>query len=159
MTFMLVEIIRFYFPATRAVYIFWSCVGETDTGESEVGIALLLPHADAKAAGSLAHSDARFELEKRPGQSVDLVNLRNVSTVFRKEIIASGRRVGSYQDVRTGDHPRLSTQIVSLGGRSGSGGVAGAGTETRPGNGRGAGLVPRRPRGRGCGRDPGAAAS
>ena len=93
MTFIPVEIIRFYFPASQAVYIFGSCVDETDTGESDVDIALLLPHAEAKTAGSLALSDARFELEKRLGRSVDLVNLRNVSTVFQKEIIASGRRV------------------------------------------------------------------
>ena len=88
-----VEIIRSYFPAAQAVYIFGSCVDETDTRESDVDIALLLPHTESKAAGSLALSDVRFDLEKRLGRSVDLVNLRIVSTVFQKEIVASGLRV------------------------------------------------------------------
>ncbi len=38
-------------------------------------------------------SDLRFDLEAELGRTVDLVNLREVNTVFQKEIIVDGRRI------------------------------------------------------------------
>lgn len=56
-------------------------------------IALLLPHNAAKTAGPLVMSPLRFSLEKHLHRPMDLVNLRRVSTVFQKEIIAKGIRM------------------------------------------------------------------
>lgn len=81
------------FPRIQAVYLFGSCADAADTKDSDIDISLLLPHEEAKAAGSLVMSPLRFELENRLGRKVDLVNLRLVSTVFQKEIIASENRV------------------------------------------------------------------
>jgi len=87
------EIMLEAYPDLKAVYLFGSCADGTETPASDVDIALLIPHAEAKAAGHLAMSPLRFSLEKHLHRSVDLVNLRLVSTVFQKEIIAGGTRV------------------------------------------------------------------
>ncbi len=50
-------------------------------------IALLLPHGQANKEKDLILSDCRFELERVLNKEVDLLNARQVSTVFQKEII------------------------------------------------------------------------
>lgn len=92
------EMIQNAFPSLTAVYLFGSCAAGEESPESDVDIALLLPHADAKTAGHLSMDPLRFDLEKHLHRKVDLVNLRLVSTVFQKEIIATGMRVFSTQD-------------------------------------------------------------
>jgi uncharacterized protein len=56
-----------------------------------VDIAVLLDPEEAKAAGSFAMSDLHLDLERLLGKDVDLINLRQVNTVFRHEIIQTGR--------------------------------------------------------------------
>ena len=56
-------------------------------------IALLLPPEKVREAGPLALGPLWFELERRLGKTVDLINLRQVSTVFQKEIIMADRRI------------------------------------------------------------------
>ena len=56
-------------------------------------IALLLPPEQAKTKRMLAMSPLCSELGSLLGKAVDLVNLRVVSTVFQKEIIAADRRI------------------------------------------------------------------
>ncbi len=80
------------FPSLTAAYLFGSGATGEELPESDVDIALLLPHTEAKAAGHLAMDPLRFSLEKHFNRKVDLVNLRLVSTVFQKEIIATGLR-------------------------------------------------------------------
>jgi len=58
-----------------------------------VDIALLLPPEQAKTKRMLAMSPLCSELGSLLGKAVDLVNLRVVSTVFQKEIIAADRRI------------------------------------------------------------------
>jgi predicted nucleotidyltransferase len=85
-----IELIRAFFPAAQAIYLFGSCCVGTETRESDADIALLLPHQASRSTGSLAMSPLRFQLEKELKRTVDLVNLRLVSTVFQKEIIGGG---------------------------------------------------------------------
>lgn len=80
-------------PDAQAVYIFGSYATNDEWPDSDVDIALLLPPVKAKTAGSLAMSDLRFELEAFLKKTVDLINVRRVSTVFQKEIIFAGRRI------------------------------------------------------------------
>lgn len=80
-----------YFPDLQAIYLFGSFGTVYDTATSDVDLALLLPVSRAKAVGSLAMHDLRFELEAQLQKEVDLINLRKVSTVFQKEIIAADR--------------------------------------------------------------------
>ena len=87
------EIVLKHYPTVQAMYLFGSYAAEVQRPGSDVDIALLLPYRIAKQVGSLAMSDLRFELESALARDVDIVNLRRVSTVFQKEIIAEGSRV------------------------------------------------------------------
>lgn len=108
------ELVLDRFPDTQALYLFGSARtilarGDGGSASASVGgdrapqgvrrqggntndidLALLLPPLRAKEIGTLAFSDLRFELEKRLGRDVDLINLRRSSTVFQNEVIASG---------------------------------------------------------------------
>jgi uncharacterized protein len=58
-----------------------------------VDIALLLPPEQAKASRMLAMSPLCSELGSLLEKPVDLINLREVYTVFQKEIISADRRI------------------------------------------------------------------
>ena len=80
-------IITTHFPAVQGVYLFGSeAVGEAGP-HSDVDIAVLLPHAEAKEVGDLSASPCWLALTEALKREVDLVNARTVSTVFQKEII------------------------------------------------------------------------
>jgi len=81
------------FPSVQAVYLFGSTVDGQQRRESDIDIAILLPPVQARRAGSLSMSPLHQRLESALSRSVDLVNLREVSTVFQNEIIASGERI------------------------------------------------------------------
>lgn len=87
----IVETVRRYYPEVEAVYLFGSHGTPDAREDSDVDIALLLPPAEAKAAGGLYHSKCREELERVLSRPVDLINLRRVNTVFRHEIVWEGR--------------------------------------------------------------------
>ena len=82
-----------YYPDVQAVYLFGSYGTNQAWADSDIDIAVLLPHEKSSQAGSLAMSDLRFELEKELGKGVDLINLRGVCTVVQKEIVAADRRI------------------------------------------------------------------
>jgi len=81
------------YPETQAIYLFGSYGTENEWPDSDVDIALLLPPEQAKASRMLAMSPLCAELGSLLEKPVDLINLRIVSTVFQKEIIASDRRI------------------------------------------------------------------
>ena len=83
------------YPQTQAVYLFGSFDTEEESPVSDVDIAILLPHAEARQVGSLTMSDLRFHLEQLLRRDVDLINLRQVSTVLQKEVVAAERRIYS----------------------------------------------------------------
>jgi predicted nucleotidyltransferase len=89
----IIETVLQHYPDVQAVYLFGSYDTEQEWPNSDVDIALLLPPATAREAGSLALSPPGFELERLLGKPVDLINLRSVSTVFQKEIIMADRRI------------------------------------------------------------------
>lgn len=80
-------------PNTQAIYLFGSFGTENEWPNSDVDIALLLPHSTAKTVGSFLMSELQVDLETLLKKEVDLINLRQVSTVFQKEIIANNRRI------------------------------------------------------------------
>ena len=73
--------------------VFGSFARGEERPDSDVDIAVLFAPQQAKAAGSLALSDLRFELEAALKKEVDLINLRRVPTVLQKEVIAADRRI------------------------------------------------------------------
>jgi len=89
----LIEAVTSHYPDVQAIYLFGSWGTEYMREESDVDIALLLPHKKAKESKSLQMSPLQFELEKLFKRNVDLINLRQVSTVLQKEIILAERRM------------------------------------------------------------------
>ena len=78
------------YPEVQGIYLYGSAAEGGLGADSDVDIAVLLPHRRANAAGSLAMSEARFELEHMLGRPVDLVNARTSPAVLQKEIVATG---------------------------------------------------------------------
>jgi len=80
-------------PDLEAMYVFGSRAAGTPHPGSDCDIAVLLPPQVAHSAGTLALSDLHQHLERRLRRDVDVVNLRLASTVFAKEVIATGERI------------------------------------------------------------------
>lgn len=82
------------YSVTQSIYLFGSWGTEHQTPHSDLDIAVLLPHKTAKHIDpwewlTLSQKLASIaEVEK-----VDLINLRQVDTVLRKEVIAANRRI------------------------------------------------------------------
>ena len=81
------------YPAAQAIYLFGTHGTADEWPDSDVDIALLLPPDEAKRGGHMALSKARVAIERLLGKDVDLINLRQVSTVFQKEIVMAERRI------------------------------------------------------------------
>lgn len=80
------------YPQTQAIYLFGSAQDSISLAK-DVDLALLLPPLEAKEAGPLSLTDLVIKLENLLQKPVDLINLRLVSVVFRKEIIFNGLRI------------------------------------------------------------------
>lgn len=89
----IIETILRRHPGTQAIYLFGSWGAENEWPDSDVDIALLLPPEQAKALGLSDLIKTQTELSDRLGRSVDLLNLRLVSTVFQKEVVMADRRI------------------------------------------------------------------
>lgn len=81
------------FPSVQAIYCFGSQIEGLTHKNSDVDVGLLLPHEEAKRTGPLAFSDLRWELEDHFKTLVDIINIRLVNVVFRKEIVMTGSRI------------------------------------------------------------------
>lgn len=81
------------YPRVQAVYLFGSTVNGEQREGSDIDIAVLLPPEQARHVGSMLMGALQERLESALGRSADLINLREVSTVFQNEIIASGQRI------------------------------------------------------------------
>jgi predicted nucleotidyltransferase len=87
----LVKIVLQFYPYIQGIYLFGSYETEDEWPDSDVDIALLFMPEQAKKENTLALSPCRFALEEFLKKDVDLVNIRQVSTVFQKEIIFFSR--------------------------------------------------------------------
>ncbi len=89
----IVEIILKRYPEVQAIYLFGTYGTEDEWPDSDVDISLLFSPAAAKGIENLFMGDCRREIGSFLKKDVDLINLRMVSTVFQKEIIANGRLI------------------------------------------------------------------
>ncbi|MCU0615051.1 MAG: nucleotidyltransferase domain-containing protein [Desulfobacterales bacterium] len=85
----IISIVLMHYPAIQGIYLFGSHASGNQWPDSDIDIALLLPHEQAKIEKNLFFSRCRFDLEDALEKPVDLVNARMVSTVLMKEIIFS----------------------------------------------------------------------
>ncbi len=88
-----IRIILENYPDVQGIYVFGSHDTEDEWPDSDMDIGLLLPPQQAKETSLPALSSCRAVLADSVQKDVDLVNLRQVSTVFQKEIIATGRLI------------------------------------------------------------------
>jgi predicted nucleotidyltransferase len=86
----IIRIILKHYPDTIAVLLFGSFGTPDARPDSDTDIALLFPYGDKRDPG---FSDCRVELEELLGRTVDLVDLREVSTVFQNEILNTAREL------------------------------------------------------------------
>ncbi len=90
----IVATISKYYPDVQAVYLFGSYGTDDYRPGSDLDVAVLLPVHIAGQVDFWEWTDVSNELAGITGVSkVDLINLRRVSTVFRKEIIMAERRI------------------------------------------------------------------
>jgi predicted nucleotidyltransferase len=87
------ETILGHYPEAQAIYIYGSYASGDARQDSDVDIGLLLPSTQAKQISALDLADCRFALEEALGKTVDLLNLRRVSTVLQKEVTCKGRLI------------------------------------------------------------------
>jgi predicted nucleotidyltransferase len=82
-----------FYPDAQAIYLFGTFGTVDERQDSDADIALLLPPELAKSTRNLMISPLHEELEELLKKKVDLLNLRHISTVFKKEVVMAGRRI------------------------------------------------------------------
>lgn len=87
------HIVLQYYQSAQAIYIFGSYQTENEWPDSDVDIAILLPHDAAKRERLIAISDCRYRLEDVLKKEIDLLNVRLISTVFQFQIVSTGRLI------------------------------------------------------------------
>jgi uncharacterized protein len=83
------DIILSYYPGIQGIYFFGSYGTKEIHSESDIDIALLLPYQTSKNELLQTSTDCVQFLKEKFGRSIDLVNIRETSTVFQNEIINS----------------------------------------------------------------------
>jgi uncharacterized protein len=89
----ILRIILEHYPAVQAIYLFGTSGTVYERPDSDVDIAILLPPEEASRQPQLVLTPCHVALETTLRRPVDLVNIRQVSTVFQNEIIATGQRL------------------------------------------------------------------
>lgn len=89
----IIQTLRDDYPNIQAIYLFGSWETADEWPDSDVDIALLLPPDEAKTLDLRRLIDSQTRLESVLRKPVDLLNARQVSTVFQKEIVMADRRI------------------------------------------------------------------
>lgn len=89
----IVAVILAHFPQVQAIYMFGSYGTDHEWPQSDVDIALLLPIKDAKTTDFFALGELLAPLQRLFHKKIDLLNLRQVSTVFQFQVIAADRKI------------------------------------------------------------------
>jgi uncharacterized protein len=103
----IVDTVLAVYPDTQAIYLFGSYGTADEWPDSDVDIALLLPPVAAKEAGSLLLGELHLALQSLLNKEVDLLNLRQVSTVMQKEVVFGGRRIFCADEYATAEFEML----------------------------------------------------
>ncbi|MGM0914201.1 MAG: type VII toxin-antitoxin system MntA family adenylyltransferase antitoxin [Pseudomonadota bacterium] len=84
-----IEYLREALPELQAIYLFGSQATGHATEQSDADIAILLP----KSLSAARRWALAGELAERLNREVDLVDLRQASTVFQQQVLSEGRRL------------------------------------------------------------------
>ncbi len=81
-------------PHTQAIYLYGTWGTEYQRRDSDLDIAVLLPHDEAKVVDFWKWAELSVDVSRIAGtQKSDLINLRTAPVILRKEIIAADRRM------------------------------------------------------------------
>lgn len=86
-----VQVIKKAFPTTISVYVFGSFGTEYETSASDLDLAVLFPGEEK--ISNLDLWDVSQKIASAIDRDVQLVELQSASTVFRFEILTSGKRI------------------------------------------------------------------
>ncbi len=100
-----------HYPNVQGIYLFGSYGTADEWPDSDVDIALLLPPLEAKEAGTFVMSKLHSVLESLLRKDVDLINLRLVSTVLQKEVVAADRRIYTGDEYAAGEFEMLTLSL------------------------------------------------
>lgn len=89
----LVEQILAHLPDTQAIYLFGSHADGTDTDQSDLDLAVLLPPQRAYTTDQQLWWHLTEELGDLVSAPVDLINFYRASTVFQVQIMRTGQRI------------------------------------------------------------------
>jgi predicted nucleotidyltransferase len=89
----LIETVLTQYPYTQAIYLFGSWGTPDEWPNSDLDMAVLLPPDQSKAVDFWSWIDLSTRLGEIVRKQVDLLNLRQVSTVFQKEVVMADRRI------------------------------------------------------------------
>jgi len=87
----IVRIILEHYPSAQAIYLFGTYGTTDEWPDSDVDLAVLLPPERGRRQPHLMLTPCHYALADALGKSVDLLNVREISTVLQKEIVQSGR--------------------------------------------------------------------
>lgn len=81
-------------PNTQAIYLYGSWGTPEQWPTSDIDLAVLLPPVESKTLDIMAWLGLSVELAHIAGvQKADLINLRKVGALLRKEVVAADRRI------------------------------------------------------------------
>jgi len=81
-------------PNAQAIYLYGSWGTPEQWPTSDIDLAVLLPPVESKTVDMWAWLGLSVELARIAGvEKADLINLRQVSALLRKEVIAADRRI------------------------------------------------------------------
>lgn len=104
---LIVRIVLEHYPSVQAIYLFGTNGTSYEWPGSDVHIALLLPPTEAGNSPHLILTPCHDALEETLRKSVDLLNARRLSTVFQKEIVATGRILYLHDEVAVAEFEML----------------------------------------------------
>ena len=102
----IIEAVTHVLPNFKLLYLFGSQANSTSTTQSDIDLAVLLPHQLCPIE--------RFELQEKLAhqfkQDVDLVDLLSASTVLQHQVIQSGKLLWGNEEEQT----RFEIQVLSM---------------------------------------------
>lgn len=112
------KLIRRHLPEVQGIYLFGSAARDEARSDSDIDIAVLCSEALASVGKQQVHE----ELELALGIDVDLVDLRDATTVMRSQVLTTGirlfesdaRAVDAFEDFVYADYARLNEEREAI---------------------------------------------
>ena len=88
----IVDLIVDQYPDVQAIYLFGSFAAGTQNDTSDIDLALLLPFVQSTQIDVTLWMDTSHKIaEISQKDKIDLINLRDVDTVFANQVITTGK--------------------------------------------------------------------